>query len=284
MPERPRPSRWLWILVPVGLGTLLALALLVFGDARHAEAADLGDVTDALSGGTSVVPAPPQPVVDVVDQVVTTVDPAVDVVSPVVDPVVDPVLGVAGPVVDPVLDPVLGVVAPVVQPIVDIVDPAIPTGPVIAPVVPPTPVTAPVAGIGVPGANPGVEPLLPVVGRVVPPSGGHALLPTGADSGTQPLDAPSGTVPSSTPQATASITIDPALSPFDLPTLPPVSNEPFAPFSSSTSASGGVPFQLLLFGVAAMLAAFLASRARRLWLLGAMTPRFALVSLTERPG
>jgi hypothetical protein len=171
-----------------------------------------------------------------------------------------------------------------VAPIAGVVGPADPFGPVIPPVVPPTPVTAPVVGIVDPVATPVVEPLVPVVGHVVPPIGGAALLPIGDTSGTQP-DPPTGTAPSSgTRPVIASITIDPAQSPLDLPTLPPGSNEPFAPFSSSTSASGGLPLQLLLFAVAVMLAAFLVPRVRRLLLLGAITPRFALVSLTARPG
>jgi hypothetical protein len=218
-------------------------------------------------------------VADVVDRAVNPVvgvaAPAVDqVVDPVIDRVVDPAVDVAAPVLDPVLD----VLAPVVTPITEVVDPPIPGRPVTPPVL------GPVVGIVDPVATPVVEPLIPVVGHVVPPIGGASLLPIGATSGSEPPDALSATAPSSTRPDTASITLDPAASPSDLPTLPPNSNEPFAPLLSSTSASGGVPFQLLLFAVAVMLAGFFGSRARRLLLLGAITPRFAAVSLSARPG
>jgi hypothetical protein len=316
MPPTPRLSRWFWILVPLGLGTLLALAVLLVGDARRAEAADLGGVTDAVSGGASVLPAPLEPVADVVAPapevvdpatlepvadvvapVAEVVDPAVDVVAPVVDPavdvvapVVDPVLEVVAPVVTPVVDvvapvlevvapvvtPIVDVVAPVVTPITDVVDPTTPAGPVIPPVL------APAVGTVDPVATPAIEPLTPVAVRVVPPSGAASVLPIGAASGAQPPDLIAGITPAA--RDTASITLDSAPSPSGIPTLPPNSNEPFAPLSSSTSASGGVPYQLLLFAVLAMLAGLLGSRARRLLLLGAITPRFTAVYLSARPG
>jgi hypothetical protein len=166
-----------------------------------------------------------------------------------------------------------------VTPITDVVDPITPAGPVIPPAL------APAVGTVDPAATPAIEPLTPVAGRVVPPIGGASLLPMGASSGTQPLDLIAGITPSSSSaHDTASITLDPAPSPSGLPTLPPGSNEPFAPVSSSTSASGGVPYQLLLFAVLAMLAGFLGSRPRRLLLLGAITPRFTAVFLSARPG
>ena len=45
-PRKPRHVRHLWMFVLLGLGTVLALALFLFADARHADAADLGSLTE----------------------------------------------------------------------------------------------------------------------------------------------------------------------------------------------------------------------------------------------
>ena len=155
MPDRPRKlrhMRMVWMLVLLGFGTLLALAVLLFADAGHADAAGLGGVTDAVSRTTAAatatlhdagvvpplgsapvplpgVPAPAQPVVDSLPATASTVvDPAVDAVAPVAGPVVD--------IVDPVLAPITSVVDPIVAPITSVVDPIV--APVVHPVVPPS--------------------------------------------------------------------------------------------------------------------------------------------------
>jgi hypothetical protein len=59
---------------------------------------------------------------------------------------------------------------------------------------------------------------------------------------------------------------------------------PWSTASSTASTGGGPSLQPLLFAVVGALAAFFGPRARRMRLFGAVVPRFAFVSLTERPG
>jgi hypothetical protein len=63
--------------------------------------------------------------------------------------------------------------------------------------------------------------------------------------------------------------------------MPPT---PPAPAAWSPAGSGGAPLTLLLLALTAAFAALVVPRARRLFVAGAVTPRFALVSLAERPG
>jgi hypothetical protein len=317
MPDRPRKlrhMRMVWMLVLLGFGTLLALAVLLFADAGHADAAGLGGVTDAVSRTTAAatatlhdagvvppvgsapvplpgVPAPAQPVVDSLPATASTVvDPVLDTVAPMAGPVRDAVTPMTD-ILDPVLAPVLD---PLVSPILDSV--VAPITRVVGPVV------APITGI--------VDRIAPpVVHPVVPRSGGHGAAATPTVGGLTlaiPRHAPAlrGDTPPSLVASSAVSTptiARPVASPSvpgeasasiggesSMPALPtaPARNVPAAPFPSTTSAStnGSAPLQLLLFAVGVSLAVFFGPRARRIWLSGVAQPRFAFLSLTERPG
>src|SRR6187200_2384527 len=128
MPERPRPARHrrAWLLLLLGLGTLLFTAVAILVDTHDARAASLGDLTVSVSGAVAAGGETVQQVAGSVPVVESAPTSPVDVPPPAPpppSPVVDPVSHTAATVVDPVSQTVATVVAPVSQTAATVVDP-----------------------------------------------------------------------------------------------------------------------------------------------------------------
>ena len=316
-------SRFLrWVLGLGACGCLVALAavalvLLSSGDAHGVE---LGPLKVPVE---SPVPTPVDPLVDAVDRHLTVsptpaptpstpapveaqplgsvLEPVGSVVEPVVGSVrrnrssvrwssrcsvgVEPVLGTVGSVVEPVLgtvgsvvepvsvgrsvvEPVLGTVGSVVEPVVgSVLDTTAPVVEQTNPVLPSSQLPLPPAPGDVTGAQPFAIP--DQTSLAMPPRLPRAFAGlASAMSANVPADEPGG---SSTPSPVNG----------GSPVLP----QPMRPSTStSTSIDTAHGLQLLLFAIAAALAAFALTRGRRLLPFGAVMPRYAFVSLIERPG
>jgi hypothetical protein len=203
------------------------------------------------------------------------VQPLEDTVSPVVQPAVDAISPTTTPIIKPAVDTLTPIVTPIVQPA------PLPLVPPLPPVfsMPATDVT----NLSVPDIGPGALPstvhgvtslAAPMASSSevrVPPlphvPGNGSVRARGLGSAT------------STPGAA------PAGSPHPLPppAVPTVLSQP-PTNSSSSSLDAGRGLQLLLFAIAATLTALYLTRGRRVLPFGAVAPRYAFVSLIERPG
>jgi hypothetical protein len=217
-------------------------------------------------------PAPVQPLEDTVSPVV---QPAVDAISPTTTRIIKPAVDTISPTIEPAVDTLTPIVTPIVQPA------PLPLVPPLPPVfsMPATDVT----NLSVPDIGPGA-----------PPSTVHGVTSLAAPmaSSSEVRVPPLPHVPGNGSvrarglgSATSTSGAAPAGSPHPLPppAVPTVLSQP-PTNSSSSSLDAGRGLQLLLFAIAATLTALYLTRGRRVLPFGAVAPRYAFVSLIERPG
>jgi uncharacterized protein YggT (Ycf19 family) len=230
---------------------------------------------------------------DVAEPVKQTAEPVVAPVQQVAQPVVAPVVQTAKPVVDTVND----TLRPIVNPITDVVPPlgelpmldpqATPTTPLLPPLLPGgggAPVELPVQVLDPFGNGRSNDALgsasTPALNASTPSLPATVATPTG-DPAAPPAN---GGARSLLDRVTAPGSDAPAPAPFAPAPESPAS--PASPSGSRSSSGGDTSrsLELLVYALAATLAALQLPRGRRVPTFGAVKPRLAFVSLIERPG